>query len=302
MSVLAANGQQHALSSILSGLFAHGDTVAVAQFTTPGITMLMRRAGIRVEGVMVDEDGIIPERLDELCASQAVHGVYFAGNTQNPSARSASAERREALCKVIARHNLTTIEDGSFTVFSSRKNRTFSALLPDSAVYFAGLGPAIFCGLQVAFIHAPAKLHTRIAQAIVDTILTVAPLNVAIACEAIAGGALDHSLKSKQQEMKRRLAVLHEILAGFTVASSPDSIHAWLHLPDNWKARDFERQAEKNGVRVFSADRFMVGTFPPPNCIRLSLTGPSDMHAFKKGLGILAGMLKKEDGIITPIW
>ncbi|MDR1126054.1 MAG: PLP-dependent aminotransferase family protein [Deltaproteobacteria bacterium] len=301
-SVLVAGGQQHALNSILSGLFASGDKIAVAQFTTPGITMLMQRAGIGIEGVMVDEDGVIPERMDELCASQTIRGVYFVGNTQNPSAKYTSPERLEALSRIVARYNLTVIEDGSLSIFNSRKNRPLAAMMPDSIVYFASLGPAIFCGLQVAFIHAPTKLHNRVSQAIVDNILAVPPLNVALACEAITGGALESSLKSKQKEMKRRVAMFRDIMCDFAVTCSEESIYAWLQLPAGWKAGDFERQAEKNGVRVFSVDHFMVGAFPPPNCIRLSLTGPSDMASLKRGLSILVGMLKKEGGVITPIW
>ena len=129
------------------------------------------------------------------------------------------------------------IEDGSFNVFSNRKDRTFSFFLPDSAVYFASLGPSVFCGLQVSFIHAPAKVYNRIAQAIVDSIMTVPPLNVALACEAITGGALESSLKSKHKEMKRRVALLRDVLGDFAVNSSEEGLYAWLHLPATWKAR-----------------------------------------------------------------
>lgn len=301
-SVLIAGGQQHALSCILNGLFSHGDTIAVDQFTPPGFTAIVRRAGIASRGVAVDDEGMIPERLDELCAAQAIRGVYFVGNTQNPSAKPASMERLEALSKVIARYNLVVVEDGSFSVFSNRKARPLSALLHDSAVYAASLGPAIFSGLQVAFIHAPKKLYNRIAQTIMDNIVGVPPLNVAIACEVITNGALDNTLKSKQKEMKARLAVLRDVLGGFAVTWSEDSLYAWLHLPPAWKASDFERQAEKNGVKVFSVDRFMTGAFASPNCIRLAITGPSGILSLRKGLGILACMLESEGGPIPPLW
>ena len=301
-STLIANGQQHAMCSILSGLFALGEKIAVGQFTTPGITMLMRRVGVEYEAVMVDEYGMIPERLDELCALQDIRGVVSVGNTQNPSARPISPDRQKALREVIAKHKLITIEDGSLNAFNTQTGQAFSSLLPDSSVYFASLAPAIFCSLQVAFIHAPPRLYSRIAQSIMDNILTVPPLNVTIACEAITSGALDKALKNKHEEMKRRIDMFHDILGESVVSCSPDSIYAWLRLPDGWEARDFEYQAGKNGVRVFSADRFMVGAFQPPNCVRLSVTGPADAIALKRGLNILAAMLKKEGGIVPPIW
>ena len=301
-SVLIANGQQHALSSIISGLFRIGDRVAVAQYTNPGLKMLLQRSAIEMEGVAMDDDGMIPEHLDELCKSKKINGLFVAENTHNPSARLTSEERRKALCEVVDKHKLLLFEDGSFNWIAMGKNRPFSSLLPDSSVYYACLGPSIYSGLRVAFIHAPQKLHTGIAQAIMENLWTVSPLAVAIACEVITDGTLAKAAKNKSKEIARRIKVFRDVLAPYSLTCSEDSIYAWLFLPESQDARDFERQAEKNGVRILSADRFIVGSFSAPNCVRLSVTGPKDIPSLKRGLDILAGMLKSDSSLITPIW
>ena len=102
--------------------------------------------------------------------------------------------------------------------------------------------------------------------------------------------------------MERRVALLRDTLGDFTVTCSDQAIYAWLFLPSPWNSRDFEQEAEKNGVRVLSADRFVVGMHPAPNCVRLAFTGPSEIATLKKGLDILASILKKEGGVISPIW
>ena len=301
-SVVAANGQQHALSSVVSGLLKYGDRVAVAQFANPGFQMLMQRNGVELEGVKVDDDGMLPDHLDKICQSRELSGLFIAENTQNPSAKSTSAKRRAELCEVITRHSLPVFEDGSFYWLNGGKPQAFSCLLPDLAVYYVGLGPSLYSGLRVAFIHAPERFHTRISQAIVENTWTISPLSVAIACEAITDGTLSKALKSKTKEMARRLKVVQNALAEFSITCSAESNYAWLFLPDSWQSKEFERQAEKNGVRVFSADRFVVGPFTPPNCVRLSLTGPKDIPTLKRGLDVLSGLLKKEGDLITPIW
>lgn len=301
-SVLITNGHQHSLVSIFTALFEPGDVIAVDCLTNPGFKMLVRRAGLELEGVGLDEDGMIPEHLDELCKSRRIQGIYITGNIQNPSAKPLSAERRAALAEVVARHNLILVEDDSFNVLDTRKDRAISALLPESSVYFSSVSSAIYSGLRVAFVHAPVKFHSRIAEAVVANVWTVAPLCVALACAAISDGTVEKSLKKKQKELDRRIAILRDTLTGFDLASSGQNIYAWLFLPDSWPSRDFEQQAEKNGVRVFSADKFAVGGRSAPNCVRLAVTGPLDIASFKKGLDILVSILKREGGVITPIW
>ncbi len=301
-SVLITNGHQHSLVSIFCSLFAAGEKIAVDQLTNPGFKMLVERAGLVLEGVPMDEDGMIPEALDRLCREQTIHGVYLTGNVQNPSAKLIPPERRAALAEVLARHDVLLIEDDSFNVLDTRKDRALSALLPENSVYFSSVSSAIYSGLRVAFVHAPVRFHSRIAQAVVENVWTVAPLCVALACAAITSGTVEKALRKKQKEMDRRIALIRDTLNGFTVSCSEQSIYAWLHLPCSWSARDFEQQAEKNGVRVFAADRFTVGSEPAPNCVRLAVTGPADIPTLKKGLDILVSILKKEGGVITPIW
>lgn len=301
-SVLITNGHQHSLVSIFTSLFEAGDRIAVDYLTNPGFRVLVERAGLGLEGVMMDEDGMIPEALDELCRAKTIRGVYMTENVQNPSTRPIPRERREALCEVIARHHLILVDDHTFNVMSARHDKAMACLLPESSVYFTSVSSAIYAGLRVAFVHAPVKFYKRIAQAVVANVWTVAPLCVALMCEAISSGMVEKALKKKQQEMERRVALLRDTLAEFEVTSSEQSIYAWLHLPDTWPSRDFEQEAEKNGVRVLSADRFVVGAHKAPNCVRLAFTGPPDIASLKKGLDILVGILKKEGGVITPIW
>lgn len=301
-SVLIANGQQHALSSIVSGLFNAGDRVATGQFSNTGFQMLMKRNGINLVSVAMDAEGLLPGHLDELCEAGEINGLFIMENTLNPSARLPSDRRRDEICEVATRHNLTIVQDGSFRWVETAYRPAFSAMLPDQCVYYSGLGPAIYSGLRVAFIHAPEKFHNRIAQAIIENIWSIAPLCVEIACVAISDGAINKSIKNKLKELERRLEVVRDTLAGFTFTCSSECIYAWLFLPDTWQAKEFERQAEINGVKIYAAERFLLGPHKAPNCVRLSLTGPRDIPALKRGLDVLVALLKKEGYLITPIW
>ena len=301
-SLLITAGHQHALFSIFYALFMLGDKIAVDQLTNPGFKMLALQAGFELKGVMMDADGMMPEELDALCQTNSVRGIYITGGIQNPSANPIPAQRREALAKVIKKHDLLLVEDDSFNMRDIRKDPCITALIPGNSIYLSSFSSALYSGLRVAFVHAPPKFHSRLALAIVENIWTVPPLCVALACACIADGTAERAFKQKQRELARRVNLLREVLSEFEVSCSEQAIYAWIRLPDSWDSKDFEYMAEKNGVRVFAADKLAVVGTVVPNYIRLAITGPPDLSTFKKGLEILASLLKKEGGVINPIW
>lgn len=301
-SLLITAGHQHSLYSIFSTFFRATDKIAVDQLTNPGLKLLALQAGFELRGVRMDDDGMVPEELEALCAANAIKGIYVTGGIQNPSARQVPPKRRDALAKVIERHNLILIEDSSFFLHKNEGASSIAAMLPENSIFLSSFSSALYSGLRVAFVHAAPRFHNRLAQAIVENIWTVAPLCVALACECIANGTADRAIKQKQREIARRVTLVRDTLAGFDVSCSEQSIYAWIRLPDSWNSRDFEYLAERSGVRVLAADKLAVAGAAAPNAVRLAITGPPDMVSLKRGLGILASLLKREGGIINPIW
>ena len=62
--VVITNGAQHAMTVILATLLRPGDTLVTAEFTYPGLKSLAQMLGLRLVGVAMDGEGIVPEALD----------------------------------------------------------------------------------------------------------------------------------------------------------------------------------------------------------------------------------------------
>ncbi|SBW07206.1 putative Transcriptional regulator, GntR family with aminotransferase domain [uncultured delta proteobacterium] len=301
-TLLMAAGHPHALGTIFHTFFRYGDKIAVDQMTNPSVISVAQHLGFDLKAVKMDGDGMIPEELDALCQSEEIKGLYLKAGIQYGSVKVLPAKRQEALAKVIERHHLILVEDGSYASPEDGNSSTVSALLPESSMFFSSFSTVMYSALRVGFIHAAPKFHTRLAQAIVENMWTVPPLCVAVVCECITSGMAERAVEQKRKEVARRVSLLQDKFAEFDVISSEQAIYAWLHLPDSWKSRDFEYMAEKSGVRVFATDRLAVPGTDAPNSIRISITGPPDMNTFKKGLEILVSLLKREGGVINPIW
>lgn len=298
-SVLISAGPQHSVTTVFHAVFEAGDHIAVEQLTSPVFKSYARRTGLILEGIPLDSEGMIPEKLEEACKSGTIRGMYTSGNLHPPGDGELSTKRRHELAKIIKQYDLVLVEDDSSNFLSTRKNHTLSVLAPQNSIYIASVSAAFYAGLRVAFIHAPSRYYSRISQGIADTIWMVSPLCAAIACECIASGLGDRIIRNKFKELSKRTQFFRQKLQEYETTSSIYSVFAWLKLPEYWTGSGFEHAAEKSGVRVFAAEKFAVGPAAAPNYIRLVTTTPPDFSTFKKGIDILLTVLKRESGYVN---
>ncbi|HOO28575.1 MAG TPA: PLP-dependent aminotransferase family protein, partial [Lachnospiraceae bacterium] len=118
-----------------------------------------------------------------------------------------------------------------------------------------------------------------------------------IACECISSGEADKIISLKREELKRRAQLLKSKLSGYYFRYVPDSMFAWLKLPDDFSSSEFEKAANDSGVNVVSSEKFSVGGIVPPNFIRISLSGADSIAEFEEGLAVLLQILNHEIGM-----
>ncbi len=286
-SVVVAAGAQHATFSVFYSLFRHNDRIAVPFLTAPGAKAAARRLGLRLEGVPMDEEGIIPDQLEALCKRHPIKGLYAVGRMQYPTNRKMSYRRKEQIAEVILKHNLLLVENDVYAFLCGLNNQTLSSMVPRNSVYISSVSKAFYAGLRVAFISAPARFKKHIAQGIVDSVLLASPLSAAIACECISSGLADSIIQRKRLEMQNRRTIFQRRFKEHRYSCPEGSMAVWFQLPDGWNCVDFEREAAENGLQVYTAKKFAVGSTVPPNCIRIALSGPEDTLAFEKALDVL---------------
>ncbi|HIF21501.1 MAG TPA: PLP-dependent aminotransferase family protein [Gemmatimonadetes bacterium] len=109
--VIATNGAQRAMTVCLASLLRPGDTLMTAELTYPGLKAVSRMLELRVRGVAMDDEGIIPEALDAHCSESPAHALYVVPTIQNPTGATMSEERRREIAGVARRHGLIILED-----------------------------------------------------------------------------------------------------------------------------------------------------------------------------------------------
>jgi DNA-binding transcriptional MocR family regulator len=105
-------------------------------------------------------------------------------------------------------------------------------------------------------------------------------------------GTAQRLLRRRREEARARQKLAADSLEGFRLDAHPTAHHAWLHLPEPWRAEVFAAQAARRGVSVTPAQAFQVGRAAAPHCVRLGLGAPRTREELLRGLQRLAAVLR----------
>jgi len=283
-SVVVTAGVQHGLSVALMTLARAGETVLCGALTFPGLKLMAERQGLPLAPVALDEDGLVPESVDEMARRTGARVLFCVPTNQNPLGVVSSAARRAALAEVAERRDLWIIEDDIYGLLPPSRPAPIAALVPDRTVFLVGTSKVLAPGLRTGFAVVPTALRARFAVSVRASLWMAPPLMVEIAARWMAGGQADRLIQGQRRAVVERRALAEDMLAGVQWSSGPGAFLMWLSLPPPWRAEAFRDALAARGVLVLAASTFHVGTAPPPEGVRLCLGAEADM-------GRLAGAL-----------
>lgn len=112
-------GSTSATDMLLRMLTRPGDMILSEEYTFSAFVETARPLGVRVCGVPIDNQGLLPTEMDSLLTNwdQAARGarkphlLYTVPTGQNPTGATQSAERRHALYAVCQKHDIHILED-----------------------------------------------------------------------------------------------------------------------------------------------------------------------------------------------
>ena len=292
--VICVNGGQHGLLCALMALVRAGDTVVTEQLTYPGLITAARMLGIRLIGLEMDEEGVLPAALEEVCRNHRVAALYCTPTIQNPTTAVLSVARREALVRVCREHNLLIIEDEAHAVLVEDRPPPLSFYAPERSVLIGSLSKAVAAGLRVGYLHAPVPLISRIAAALRGSCWMATPLAMELASGWIESGVAEKLLRQQIIEIGRRKQLVEGLLEGLSYRTHPQCPHFWIEVPEPWRASDVEAELKLKNYLVATAEAFAVGRAAVPQFVRASVSNAShDDALLLQGFQALSNSLRQ---------
>lgn len=121
-----------------------GDAVLTDEFSFSTALEAIVPLGIKAVGISVDNQGILPEVMDELLSnwdakargSRKPHVLYTVPSGQNPTGATQSLERRQAIYKVAQKHDIYILEDEPYYFLQMEPYKSTTSKAPSDVKEF----------------------------------------------------------------------------------------------------------------------------------------------------------------------
>jgi DNA-binding transcriptional MocR family regulator len=289
--ICVAPGAQAALAALLAMFARAGDAVLAEPFTYPGFLAAARLFGVRVAALDCDDEGPLPHALDAQCKSARPKAIYLNPTLQNPTARTISAERREAIVAIARKHDLIIIEDDAYGLFAPNVT-PLARLAPEQVIYVSTLAKCLSPGLRTAFVVSPPALSAQISEALRAAFLMPVPLLSDMAVHWIESGVAKRLFTAIAAESAARMKLARKILP-VRARGGAGGFHLWMSAPSGWSAQTYAAAARAQGVVIVASRDFATEADAEPS-VRISLGAPPDRETLMRGLRALAALEEGE--------
>jgi 2-aminoadipate transaminase len=299
--VLTTTGSQQALSLLAHTLLDPGDVVLVELPTYIGGSASFFARSATLAGVAQDDEGIVPESLEEVAARTRPKLLYTIPNFQNPSGRLMTQARRARVLELAAKYDFLVIEDDPYgeLVYVDGADTTAmkSRDTEGRVIYLGSFSKVLAPGLRCGWIVAPPPLLERLEVCKQAADLCSGMLDQSIVDELCASAQLAPQIEKVRAFYRGKrgtlLAALEEHFTDRARWTSADGgLFTFVTLADaaiDTAARVGDAVA--NGVAYIPGGPFFVDG-SGANTMRLTFAKEADAR-IREGIERLAGVFPK---------
>lgn len=293
-------GTQSAIFNVLLSLTSRGDVVLTEALTYPGVRAVAERLGIRLVGVIMDEQGILPEALGSACWQHKPKAVYLVPTMHNPTTVTLSPSRRKAIAEIIRKAGVILIEDDPYGALDPSVS-PIANLIPDKTYLAVSLSKCIAPALRISFLLTPdVAAEQMLRNNLQATPQMASPFMVALVMNWLRSGVADQIVTAIRNEAIGRQQLTAKILKGQSFAAYPAGHHIWLSLPRHWSKGDFIAHVLRNGLAVVGSEAFAVDQ-AGPQAVRVSLGAARNRTELSTALYLLAALLKPSNAAMQIV-
>jgi len=284
-------GNQAILFNALMSVTSPGDVVLTEALTFPGVKAAAEKLRVRLVGVAMDEEGILPDALRAACKEHKPKAVYLIPTLHNPTTATLGIERRKLIADTIRKNGIFLIEDDAYGLLEPTIS-PIANLIPERTYLAVGLSKCMAPALRVSYLLAPDPASQQEMRSNLQaTMLMPPPLMVALVTYWLRSGIADKIILAIRNEAIGRQQLARKFLKGISYAAKPNGHHLWLLLPPQWDRAEFLSHVLRHGLAVVGDDAFAVEKVAS-QAVRISLGAARNRAELAPALQFLADTLK----------
>jgi DNA-binding transcriptional MocR family regulator len=290
LNVTLTNGATSAMTVALMTAAPPGSTAATEAIGHHTLLPLASYLGFNLEGLSIDEEGIIPEALEEACGHSNIRAVFVQPSAINPTASLMSEKRRLALVAVARKYDIVFIENDVLGPLVEDKPPPIAALAPERTFYVTTFTKITVPGLRTGYLVAPERFAAAVANRHLVSNWMATPMVAEIASKWVEDGTAMELMLWQRAALQRRHAIATEVMQNVRYLSHPNALHLWLPLPEDRSEERFVAQARLEGVGIAPGSSFRICEEPWQPAVRVSLASTTEAE-LRAGLGIIVKLL-----------
>lgn len=289
-NVSVTNGATAAMTVALMTVAPPGSTVATEAIGHHTLSPLATYLGFNLAGLPIDEEGIMPDALDEACRTSDIRAVFVQPSVINPMATLMHGVRRSALAEVARRHDIAIIEGDVLGPLVDDRPPPLAYFAPERTLYYTSFTKITVPGLRIGYLVAPDRYVAAVANRHLVSNWMATPMVAEIASRWVSDGTAIELVAWQRAALRQRQRVVSQVLAGIDFRAHPESLHVWLELPADRSEESFVAQARLQGVAIAPGSSFRISQEPWRPAVRISVgsTAEDDLRA---GLGVVSKLL-----------
>jgi DNA-binding transcriptional MocR family regulator len=261
------NGVSGAILNVCETFLDEGDVGLSESPTFPGGAGVIRHCLADLVGVPLDEDGLIPEALEETIERLEGEGrrvklLYTIPNFQNPTGSALTLERRHAVVEICQRHGVLIMEDdayGGITFEQERLPSLYAIAGGKGAVHLGTFSKTVATGLRVGWVMADAPIIEALLRTRFD--LGTSPWLQRTMLEFASSGEFDRHVAKMCALYRRKrdvmLGALEERCQRYATWNQPrGGYFLWLTLAESIDPALLAEAARELGVAFVGGSAF----------------------------------------------
>ncbi|MEJ8551165.1 PLP-dependent aminotransferase family protein [Bacillus velezensis] len=214
-SILIVSGALQALQLISMGLLQRGSTVYLDQPSYLYSLHVFQSAGMKLTGVPMDNDGLLPEHIHVARGERGRAILYTNPCFHNPTGILMSKKRREEILAASENAQLPIIEDDIY------RELWIDEIPPDPiktidknghVLYIGSLSKTLSPGLRIGWIVGPEPVIERLSDIKMQTDYGSSSLSQRVAAEWFTSGEYQQHLEQVRSQLKVRRQLVMSLL------------------------------------------------------------------------------------------
>jgi 2-aminoadipate transaminase len=302
--VVVTVGSQQALDLITRIFVDPGDVVLAEAPSYVGALGSFAAYQADVVHVAMDDDGLIPEALEEAIrrlteAGRKIKFLYTVPNFQNPAGVTLAPGRRHRILEICQATGLLVIEDNPYGLlgFGGEPLRALRADDPEGVVYLGTFSKTFAPGVRVGWAAAPPAIRDKLVLAAESAVLCHSSFSQLAVREYLATQPWREQVKDfRELYRQRRDAMLDTLSAqmpdGCRWTTPAGGFYVWLRLPEGIDSKAMLPRAVSSRVAYVPGTGFYADGSGTDH-IRLSYCFP-EPDRIREGVRRLASVIEAE--------